>query len=135
MRGVVARLAQGVDLRAEVGEVLAEALDALLRLLLLLLDELLAREVLVLVDGLGEGGDGGGDVANLRGRGLRFVVEGGEFGAESFALAEGRVVCDVLRVLVSAIGSRGLIRFGTYHFVYFSSFMMIEIGDTLSVYN
>lgn len=108
MRGVVAGFSEGVDLGAKVGEVLAEALHALLGLLLFLLDEFLAREVLVLVDGFGKGGDGGGDVANLRGRGLGFVVEAGEFGAESFALAKGGIICDVLEGVGISIEFEGL---------------------------
>jgi hypothetical protein len=38
----------------------------------------LAGEALVFVEGLCEGGEGGGHVANVGGRGLRFGVEGCE---------------------------------------------------------
>lgn len=94
MLGVLAGLAQAVDLGAHVGQVLAELADALIGLGLLLGDDLLAREAVVLVERLGEGGQRGRHVANLGGRRLGGQV--GELAAERLALPQGGVVGDVL---------------------------------------
>ena len=94
---VVAGLLQHVDLDAKRVEVLAELAGALLSLLLLLGHNLLAGEGGVLVDGLGEGGDGGGHVADLGGRRGLPVGQDGQLAADGLALPQGGIVGDVLR--------------------------------------
>jgi hypothetical protein len=53
-------------------------------------------EVVVLIKGFGEGGEGGGDVADVGWGWGVFGAEGGKVGAEGFALAQSCVVGDVL---------------------------------------
>lgn len=96
----VAGLLQGVEVGAEGGEVLAKLADAFQRLLLLLGDNLPTGERIVVFDGLGKRRQGNGDVANLGGRWSLLVGEGGELVADGLALAQGRVVRDVLGKLV-----------------------------------
>lgn len=85
-----------VELGAELGQLLAEALDSLVGLLLLLGDQFLAREAVVFVERLGKGGEGDGDAANVGGRGRGLGLEVGEVTADGLALPQHRVVGDVL---------------------------------------
>jgi hypothetical protein len=86
VRGLLARGFQRVELRAEVGQLGAEVADALDGLFLLGRVEFLFREGVVLVDGAGEGGEGGGEGAQGRGGYLllEWLGRGGE-GGEVFA--------------------------------------------------
>jgi hypothetical protein len=99
----LAGLLEGVDLAAVVGELFPELLDPVVRLFLLLGDELLPGEAAVVVERLGEGGEGGRDVANLGGRWLAFGVEGSKFATERLALPQGGVVQDVLNIIRSTV--------------------------------
>lgn len=121
MDGIFARLFEVVDLGSEVGQVVAKPLDTLEGLFLLLGDELLARKLVVLVDGLGEGGEGCRDVADLgwgQGDGLGCGVgELLKIFADGLALAQGRVVLDVLQLTVSSAGAKQVLRVPTNHTV------------------
>jgi hypothetical protein len=97
MQGVVTGLFEDIYVGTEGREVFAEFADALDGFFLLLGDNLLAGQRVVLVDGLGEGGEGGGDVSNFGRRGCLLGGEVRELGADGLALAQGRVVGDVLQ--------------------------------------
>lgn len=103
MLGVVTGLFEDIDVGAEGREVFTELADALDGFFLLLGDNLLAGQRVVLVDGLSEGGKGGGDVSNFGRRGRLLGGEVRELGADGLALAQGRVVGDVLTGEVASL--------------------------------
>lgn len=92
VRGVVARGFEGLELRAEVGELGAKVADALVGFFLLGGDGFLLGEGVVFVDGAGEGGEGGREGADGGGgEGRGGGGEGGEVAADEGALFESRV--------------------------------------------
>lgn len=84
--------------RSELEEVLTELGNAFFALLGLVRDELVVDVALIVVEGAGEGGDGGGELALERGIGGRGGCggEGVKVGADGFALPEGGVVYGAL---------------------------------------
>lgn len=107
MLGLFACLLHGVYFRAALGQLLTEALDPLEGFFLLFGHNLLAREDVVFFEGLGEGGERCGDVADVGWGGLVFRGEGGEVGAERLALAQGGVVGNVLEKVSFEFGVKG----------------------------
>jgi hypothetical protein len=73
--GILALLLKVGDAGAELSQVVLEAFGALVGFLLLLGDDLLARELAVVVDCLGEGRERGGEAADLGG-GQEFGLRG-----------------------------------------------------------